>query len=128
MRVTTRGAFLNGLRAMQSLQQALDYTQRQISSGRRILSPSDDPIGSSRSLELREAISRIEQFNRNGTIAGNRLAQEETALGSINNVLQRVRELALQANNATQSDESRGLIAVELREQLARMQEPVLTV
>lgn len=118
MRISTYGAYLNGLQAMQKLQQALDYTQRQISSGRRILSPSDDPIGSSRSIELREAISRIEQFNRNGTIASNRLSQEESALSSINNVLQRVRELTLQANNATQSDESRGLIAVEVREQL----------
>ena len=121
MRISTRGAYLSGLQAMQRLQQAIDFTQRQISSGRRILSPSDDPIGSSRALELREAISRIEQFNRNGTIASNRLAQEESALNSINNVLQRVRELALQANNATQSDESRGLIAVEVREQLANL-------
>lgn len=118
MRISTYGAYLNGLQAMQRLQQALDYTQRQISSGRRIQSPSDDPIGASRSLELREAISRIEQFNRNGTIVANRLSQEESALNSVNNVLQRVRELTLQANNATQSDESRGLIAVEVREQL----------
>ncbi len=118
MRVSTYGSFLNSLHAMQRLQEALDSRQRQISSGRRILQPSDDPIGSARSIELGEALSRLEQFERNGTIAGNRLSQEEAALTSVNNVLQRVRELSLQANNATQSNETRNLIALEMREQL----------
>jgi flagellar hook-associated protein 3 FlgL len=49
------------------------------------------------------------------------LQDEEVALQSVNNVLQRVRELALQANNATQSNETRGLIAVELREHLNQL-------
>lgn len=118
MRVSTRGAYLSGLQAIQRLQQALDYTQRQISSGQRILSPSDDPISAARAIDIGEAISRLAQFDRNATIAENRLSQEDAALSAVNNSLQRVRELALQANNATQSNESRALIAVELREQL----------
>ena len=118
MRISTYGSFLTGLHAMQRLQEALDFSQRQISSGQRILAPSDDPIGSARAIELGEALSRLQQFDRNGTIAESRLSQEEVALNSANNVLQRVRELALQANNATQSNETRSLIAVELREQL----------
>lgn len=118
MRVSTIGSYLTGLTAMQRLQSALDHTQRQISTGRRILSPSDDPIAASRALEFRESIARLEQFDRNAGIAENRLAQEEAVVGSVNNVLQRVRELALQANNSTQSNETRALIAVEMREQL----------
>jgi len=103
---------------MQNLQSALDQTQRQISSGRRLLTPSDDPVAAGRALDLRESLSRLTQFDRNAGIAGNRLGLEESSLTSANDALQRVRELALQANNATQSDETRGLIAVELREQL----------
>lgn len=118
MRVSTSGMFTNGLNLMQRLQSALDQTQRQISSGRRILTPSDDPIAASRALEIRESLSRLGQFDRNANIAQNRLSQEESALSSVNNVLQRVRELALQANNASQSNESRQMIAVEMREQL----------
>ena len=118
MRVSTQGSYLSGLTAIQRLQAALDQTQRQISSGRRILKPSDDPIAASRSLEIRESLSRLTQFDRNAGIAMNRLAQEEAALTSVNDVLQRVRELALQANNATQSNESRGQIAVEMRQLL----------
>lgn len=116
MRVSTSGMFQAGQSAMLRLQQAIDFTQRQISSGRRILTPSDDPIAASRALELRESIGRLDQFERNSTIATNRLGQEESALNSVNNVLQRVRELALQGNNATQSNESRQQIAVEIRE------------
>ncbi len=118
MRVSTMSTYLNGLTSMQRLQSALDQTQRQISSGRRILVPSDDPIASARALEMREAIARLQQFDRNAGIAQNRLAQEESALASVNDVLQRIRELAIQANNATQSDESRSAIAVEMRQLL----------
>lgn len=121
MRVSTQGAFLRGLGMMQQLQSTLDYTQRQISSGRRILTPSDDPIAATRALDIRESIGRLQQFERNSAIATNRLSQEESALGSVNNVLQRVRELSLQANNATQSNESRHLIAVEMRQQLDQL-------
>jgi flagellar hook-associated protein 3 FlgL len=106
---------------MQRLQSALAFTQRQVSSGRRLLTPSDDPIASSRALEFRESIARLEQFDRNANIATNRLSQEESALNSVNNVLQRVRELSLQASNATQSNESRQLIAVEIRQQLEQL-------
>jgi len=121
MRVSTLGSYANGLTAMQRLQAALDQTQRQISTGRRILTPADDPLASARAVDLRESIGRLDQFDRNATIAQNRLAQEESALGSVNNVLQRVRELTLQGNNATQSNESRRLIAVEMRQALDQL-------
>ncbi len=121
MRVSTRGMFLQGVSAMQQLQSAIGHTQRQISSGRRILTPSDDPIASSRALQIRESIGRLDQFERNSTIATNRLSQEESALNSVNNVLQRVRELSLQANNATQSNETRKLIGIEMRQQLDQL-------
>lgn len=118
MRVSTASNFLSGLRAIQNLQSALDQTQRQISSGRRLLTPSDDPVAAGRALDLRESLSRLTQFDRNAGVAGNRLALEESSLTSANDVLQRVRELALQANNDTQSDETRALIAIEIRDRL----------
>ncbi len=121
MRVSTIGAFSSALDMMQRLRSSLDHTQRQISSGRRILSPSDDPVAASQALDMRESVARLEQFNRNGVIATNRLSQEEFALDGVNNVLQRVRELSLQANNATQNNESRRQIAVEMRAQLGQL-------
>jgi flagellar hook-associated protein 3 FlgL len=121
MRVSTLGTFERELGLMQALQDAASRSQEQISTGRRLLTPADDPIAASRTLDLREALSRLDQFDRNSNVATGRLQNEEVALESVNNVLQRVRELALQANNATQSNESRGLIAVEMRENLNQL-------
>lgn len=121
MRVSTNGSHQRGVSLMQQLQSALNHTQKQISSGRRILNPSDDPIASARSLQINETLSRLTQFDRNGVMAQSRLHHEESALGDMNNVLQRVRELALQANNATQSNESRALIAVEMRQHVDQL-------
>ncbi len=118
MRVSTNGAYQRSLGMMQQIQSAIGRTQLQISSGRRILTPSDDPIASARLLNVKESIARLNQFERNGDMLRNRLSFEESALGGANNILQRVRELAIQGNNATQSNESRGLIAIEMREQL----------
>ncbi|MGB5246190.1 MAG: flagellar hook-associated protein FlgL, partial [Woeseia sp.] len=118
MRVSTHSSFQRGLSMMQQLQTALDRTQQQISSGRRLLSPSDDPIAAARTVEMRESLARMEQFDRNGEIARNRLSYEESTLVSVNNVLQRVRELALQANNDTQSPDTRAQIAGEMRDRI----------
>jgi len=121
MRVSTLGLYRQGLSSMQNLQALTARTQRQISSGQRMLAPSDDPIAASRALEIRGSLSRLEQFDRNGTIATGRLQDEEVALTSVTDILQRVRELALQANNATQSNETRSLMAVEMRQQLEEL-------
>jgi flagellar hook-associated protein 3 FlgL len=121
MRVSTRGSYEQALRMMQQLQSALDRTQQQITTGKRLLSPSEDPIAASRGLAIRESLARLEQFDRNATIAENRLGDEENILTGVNDTLQRVRELALQANNATQSNETRRIIAIEMREHLDQL-------
>lgn len=118
MRVSTSGAFRDGIRAMQTLAVAVVESQRRISSGRRNLRPSDDPVAAVRSVGFREAISRFEQYQRNGNAARARLEHEESGLISVTNVLQRARELVLRAGNATESPETRRIFAVELREQL----------
>lgn len=119
MRVSTNGSFLQGMRLMQQLQSTLSETQIQIATGRRLLRPSDDPIAAARSLSFRESISRIEQFDRNSNSAQARLEQEESSLQSVTNVLQRVRELAIRANNATENRASRRQVSVELEQLLA---------
>lgn len=121
MRISTSGAFQSGLSMMQQLQTAIDRTQQQLSTGRRLLSPADDPIAAARTVEMQESLSRLEQFERNGEFARNRLTYEETALASVNDALQRVRELTVQANNDTQSAESRSYIAAELRERVDQL-------
>jgi flagellar hook-associated protein 3 FlgL len=118
MRISTTQIFQNGIDTLQRNQQQLNRTQLQLSTGKRILSPSDDPSGAVQSLQFRSGIEKIEQYQRNGTMLEQRLNFSETVLTSVVDGLQRVRELALQGNNATQTNETRGFIAGEIRQAL----------
>jgi flagellar hook-associated protein 3 FlgL len=116
MRVSTNEIYRTGIAAMQRGQSALSHTQLQLSTGKRILSPADDPRGAVQALQLREKLAAVDQFARNGELAQSRLQQEETVLQQVGDALQRARELTVQASNATQSDDSRAAIAIELRQ------------
>jgi len=121
MRITSstlRDAFLDTL---QQAQQRLLQTQTQIATGRKVNKPSDDPLAAARIGELEASLSRIDQYQSNALLAQNRLGLEEEALVGVVNGLQRIRELAVQANNATTGPESRQAVAVELRQQLQNL-------
>ncbi len=116
MRISTGQIFQNSLNAMLDQQSRLMQTQQQIAAGKRILSPADDPAGSAMLLGFNQSLQLTRQYQENITMARNQLNQTETTLGAVNNVLDRIRELSLQANNATLSDAERRMIAVEMRQ------------
>ncbi len=121
MRTSTLSNFLQGVRAMQRLQSDLSNTQLQVTSGRRILKASDDPLGAAATLGFRESLARLAQFDRNANLAKTRLEYEETALSSVTNSLQRIRELTLQALNSTETPESRAQIGLEMSERVTEL-------
>jgi flagellar hook-associated protein 3 FlgL len=106
-------AFLN---ALETAQRRMADTQQQISTGQRINTPADDPVSSARIVQLDASLSRLNQYQANGIIARNQLGLEEEALASVIGNLQSVRELAVQANNATLSDSDRAGVAADLRQ------------
>jgi len=116
MRISTLQAFNNGVSGLQRNYANVTRTQEQISTGNRILTPADDPVASVRLLQLDQQQSVLDQYNSNLTAAKNSLTQEEVTLNSVNTVLQRVRELAVQAGNGALDPEDRKSIASELRE------------
>ena len=116
MRISTLQAFNNGVSGLQRNYANVTRTQEQISTGDRILTPADDPVASVRLLQLDQQQSVLDQYNSNLTAAKNSLTQEEVTLNSVNTVLQRVRELAVQAGNGALDPEDRKSIASELRE------------
>ncbi len=118
MRVTSNSLRNAFLAANQAAQQRLVETQTQIATGRRINSPSDDPLGAARIAELDSALSRIGQYQDNAILARAQLSlSEETLIGAVEN-LQRTYELAVQANNVTLSDGDRAAIAQEVQQRL----------
>lgn len=118
LRLSTNQLFRMGIDSMLDNQARLSKTQLQLSTGKRIISPSDDPSGAVQSLELRRAIETTEQYRRNGDQAYSRLRLEESALANVIDTLQRVRELAIRANNDTADSETRAGLAVEIGQRL----------
>ena len=118
MRVSTASSFLRAVRDIQTQQVEIGNLQAQIGSGRRLIRPSDGPTESARAVDLNQALSRLEQFSRNRDFADQQLGLVEATLSSVNNVLQRVRELTIQANSSAQTDETRAIIRTEVEQRL----------
>ncbi|MES2819766.1 MAG: flagellar hook-associated protein 3 [Pseudomonadota bacterium] len=116
MRISSIQSFNNGVSGLQRNYGNVTRTQEQISTGNRILTPADDPVASVRLLQLDQQQAQLKQYSDNLTAAKNSLTQEETTLNSVVNVLQRIRELAVQSGGGALSGEDRKAIAKELGE------------
>ena len=115
MRISTKQMQVMGINEILKQQAQLSKTQLQVSTGKRVTKPSDDPVAASRTLDLRQSQEIANQYQFNADAAEARLSLEEGVLNDVVIQIQRVRELALQGNNASQSDVSRGIIATEVR-------------
>jgi flagellar hook-associated protein 3 FlgL len=93
----------------------------QVSSGRRINKPSDDPTGARRALDYKVAIDAGDQYAKNVSDASNAIGFADNALSSVSSALVRAKELALQGANGTMDAASRAAISKEtgqLRDQI----------
>ena len=118
MTISTTQIFRQGINAILEQQESLTRTQLQIASGKRIQTPSDDPSGAVKVIDIEEQVAVTDQYLRNDGFARTELFLEEGAMAGAVNVLQRVRELMIQANNDTQSEATRGSIGTEVRARL----------
>lgn len=115
MRVSTSGMFDSGTATILQQQEALVKTQQQLSTGRRILTPSDDPIAAAQTISLSQAASVNTQYSVNRDHAIASLGLVETTLENISANLQDVRQVAVQAGNTSLTDSDRKSLATELR-------------
>ncbi len=99
---------------MMRYQVELAELQAKISSGKNLEKPSDDPVNAARFVNLTQTREQTEQYNRNLNIAEARLSEEETYLMNSENIMMRVRELALTTTNASTSPDSYPAIRTEL--------------
>lgn len=118
MNISTAQMFQQAVSNMLSKQTEVAKTQQQLSTGLRILSPSDDPAAATRILDLNQVIATTSQFQRNADFAETRLAQTESVLTQVGNLLQRTRELSVRANNASLNAFDRQAIAAEVKQNL----------
>ncbi|SFR42877.1 flagellar hook-associated protein 3 [Marinobacter daqiaonensis] len=121
IRISSQQIFSGGVNRLQELNVGLNKTQEQVSTGKRVNRPSDDPVAAARILKLDQQVGRIETFQRNVSLAENRLQKEEGTLSSMVDVVQRVRELTVQAGNGSLSINDRQSISAELKERLGQL-------
>lgn len=115
MRISTGMIYDNGVRSIQNQTSSLLHTQEQVSSGRRILTPAEDPVASARALVVNQAKEINAQFGLTQDNAKSTLGLVDSQLSSAGDLLTRVQELAVQSGNAALSANDRRYISAELR-------------
>jgi flagellar hook-associated protein 3 FlgL len=100
---------------------AMARTSNQISSGRRIDSAADDPVGATRSLGLKSSLSANDGYKAAAEAASGWTETTEGALNSIVDIVQGTRELIVAAGNDTLQTSDRQKLAAKLTEMLAQV-------
>ncbi|PSJ16781.1 flagellar hook-associated protein FlgL [Nitrosomonas supralitoralis] len=115
MRVSTNTIYETGTNLLLQHQDTLVKTQQQLSTGKRILTPSDDPIAAAQALNVTQAASLNKQFSVNRASASSSLGLEENVLKQVTSVLQDIHSSTVYAGNSTLSDADKRILATELR-------------
>ncbi len=118
MRVSTAQIFDSGTFGIQSNQGALFKIQNQLATGRRILTPADDPVGASQALVVTQSQEINKQYLNNQDTARSQLNMVESNLGSVSDEIQNIIEKAVSAGNGTLGQSERNMIATELQGRL----------
>ncbi|MGV3024288.1 flagellar hook-associated protein FlgL [Clostridium thermobutyricum] len=117
MRITNTMMANNYLRDMRKNLNNLNTLNGQLTSGKEIRRPSDNPFKVARSMQLHTDINANKQYNNNITDTINFLDATDTALNQLINVMQRTRELMVSAGNATYGEDERKAIQEEIKQQ-----------
>lgn len=115
MRISTNTIFEMGSGKIGDMQAAMLKTQQQISTNRRVLTPSDDPVAAAAALGVNQAMSINDQLAVNRSNAKSALSEEESVLQSINSLLQSVKDVVVSAGSGALTDLDRQTYLTQLR-------------
>jgi flagellar hook-associated protein 3 FlgL len=118
MRVSTSMMYTLGADAMGRQESDLLHSQQQISSGRRILTPADDPVGAAQAVTVTQAKDRNDQYATNIDTAKSALSLNDTVLSEISDLLTSVRTSAVQGGSSALNDSDRASLASSISSQL----------
>ena len=121
MRLSTQQFFIQNLTNVQQSNANLFKYQQQLSTGKKLSKPSDDPLAATQINKFERLIARNEVFSRNVDVAERRLNLQESTLNlAIDSVL-RIKDLTIQANNGGLSDSDLNIIGTELNQLLGQL-------
>lgn len=122
MRISTSQIYNNGALGIQRNQSELYKLQNQISTGRRVVTPEDDPVAAAQALIVTQSRDVNEQHIDNQGNASSQLGLVDSQLNSLTDLLHNVRDRVIQAGNTgTLSNADRQGIATELESRLSEM-------
>ncbi|MFO7808015.1 flagellar hook-associated protein FlgL [Guyparkeria sp.] len=116
MRVSTSMIFQSGLQSLQRQQSGMMEAQTDIATGKKLRTADVDPVAFGQASQLSEQQGRIDQYLRNNERATGKIEAQETRLSASTDILQRVRDIAIQANNGINDDSSRAALSSELEQ------------
>ncbi|OAI12833.1 flagellar hook protein [Methylomonas lenta] len=116
MRISTSWNQQLGVNAMLDQQSKLSQTQLKLSSGKKYLTPSENAVAATGLIDLQQNIKENQQYQRNIGVARQRLSLQESSLQNATETVQRIRELAVQGLNDSNTPENRKQIAIEIDE------------
>lgn len=121
MRISTNTLYETGTAGLLRQSTDLFRLQQQLSTGRRVLAPSDDPVASARALEIDQSKSMNDQYALNRRDATSALGFAESQLATAGELLGTIRERLVQARSASLADSDRKAIATDIRAMFSEM-------
>lgn len=116
MRVIQGMLAANSLKQISNSYNKLETLQNQLSTGKKITRPSDDPVVATKGMAYRSNLSEVNQYKRNLTEAQSWFDSSESGLEQVNSILQRTKELVVQGLNGTNESDDRQAIAREIEQ------------
>ncbi len=116
MRVTQSMLSNNALRNLSSTYNKLQTLNNQINTGKKFTKPSDDPVAAMNAMGYRTDLNNIQQYQDNIATVQNWTDSTDDALQGVSNILQKIRELTVQASNGTYEESQRSYIADEIEQ------------
>lgn len=120
-RISTGMMYSQSLSSMMARQKQLSTLEQQLATGQKLVTAKDNPVAAGTAVGLDRTLAELERFGQNANTVANRLGLQENVLTQAGDNMQRVNDLAIQANNGSLSDDDRRSIAAELRSLLDGM-------
>lgn len=115
MRITDQILRQGALRSLQARLASVALAQREVGSGRRISTVSDDPLGATQIMRFDAQLRDIDQYRRTGTAASTRLSTELAVLDNVRDLISRAHALALSAATFSPDDPVRKAALTEVQ-------------
>jgi len=114
MVINTNIASINAQRHLEESRGDMETSMERLASGKRINSAVDDAAGGAIASRMETRVSGMEQLIRNVNDGVSMVQIAESAMGEVNNMLQRMRDLAIQATNSTLTAGDRQTLQLEV--------------